>query len=51
MYEIDNTIDTLDIMLDTQRKRHIIGGMLISVGIMCFGLAITAMTLKENYDE
>lgn len=50
MFEIDQTIDSLDNILDSERKRHIIGGMLISIGVMCFGLAITALTLKEDYN-
>lgn len=48
MYQIDDTVDILDSLLDTKRKQHIIGGVLISVGILCFGLAITAITLQED---
>lgn len=49
MYSLDEGVDILDSLLDSDRKRHIVGGMLISIGIMCFGLALTAITLKEDY--
>jgi hypothetical protein len=45
-------ISMLDYSLDTRRKRHIAGGILLSVSLLFGGLAFTAMTLKteENYD-
>ena len=51
MYPIDQTIDILDELLSTDRKRHLVGGTLISIGLLCFGLAITAISLKEDTNE
>lgn len=45
-------ISLLDLTLDTKRKRHIVGGILLSVSLMFGGLALTTMTLKmEDEDE
>ena len=42
----------LDHALGTRRKRHIAGGILISVSLLFGGVAITVLTLKaEDYDE
>lgn len=54
MNAIANLISMLDFSLDSQRKRHIVGGILISVSTLFGGLALTVMTLKtdeEDYDE
>lgn len=48
---IENLVTIIDEMLDTKRKRHIVGGMLISASFLFSGLAITVLTLKENKDE
>lgn len=40
-------IYTIDTMLDTKRKRHIIGGILLSAAFLFGGLAVTAMTIKD----
>ena len=37
--------------LDTKRKRHITGGILLSVSFLFGGLAITVMTIKNEEDE
>lgn len=43
----------LDYTLNTKKKRHIAGGILMSVSVLFGGLAITVMTLKmeEESDE
>lgn len=41
MYLIDHAIDT-------KQKRHITGGILISMSLMLCGLAFTVMTTKED---
>lgn len=43
----------LDHSFSTNKKRHIAGGVLMSVSLLFGGLAITVMTLKteENEDE
>ena len=39
-------LSTLDFSLDTRRKRHIAGGILMSVSLLFGGLAVTVMSLK-----
>lgn len=46
--DIEALISTLDFTLDTKRKRHIVGGMLLSISFLFGGLALTAMTLKAG---
>ena len=55
MMEIfENIISSIDYILDSRRKRHILGGALISVSALFGGLAATVMTIsdeEEVYDE
>jgi hypothetical protein len=51
MEGIDNIVAMIDYMLNTQRKRHIVGGILISMSALFGGLAITAMTIKQEDEE
>lgn len=44
-------IERADAMLDTERKRHIAGGILISASLLCSGLAITALTIRNDEEE
>lgn len=48
---LDTVITEIDYILDSRRKRHIIGGLLVSLALMCGGLAVTVGTLKEDEDE
>lgn len=43
----------LDDALDTKAKRHIAGGVLLSISLLFGGLAITIMTIKteDNKNE
>ena len=45
---LDAFIFSLDNMLDTKRKRHIIGGMLLSASALFGGLAVTVFTIKSE---
>lgn len=51
MEGLDNIIEVIDYMLNTRRKRHIIGGILISMSALFGGLAITAITIKLEDDD
>ena len=53
MENFEAVISVLDYSLETRRRRHIAGGILLSISLLFGGLAFTAMTLKskENYDE
>lgn len=48
MEGFENLISMLDYILDTKRKRHITGGILISVSMLFGGLALTVMTIKSE---
>lgn len=41
----------LDFTLNSKRKRHIVGGLLLSISFMFGGLALTAMTLQYGEEE
>ena len=52
MDNLDSVVTTLDIIMNTKRKRHIAGGILLSMALLFGGLAITVITIKkENEDE
>lgn len=48
---LESLVSLLDITLETRRKRHIVGGILLSFSVLFGGLAITAMTLKSEQEE
>jgi hypothetical protein len=43
-----NFMSTMDYMLNTKRKRHIIGGILLSASLLFGGLALTVMTIQNE---
>lgn len=45
---LDAFIFSLDNMLDTKRKRHTIGGILLSASALFGGLAVTVFTIKNE---
>lgn len=51
MNRLEGVIATLDYLLGTKRKRHIVGGILLSSSLLFAGLAFTALTLKVNNEE
>ena len=50
---LDDFISTVDAMLDSRRKRHITGGILLSAALLFGGLAIvvTIQTDEEEYED
>lgn len=50
MYYIEEIINSLDGILDTRRKRHIIGGAFLSASLLFGGLALTIVTIKNEED-
>lgn len=48
MDRLEILIELLDETLDTQRKRHIVGGILLSVSLFFGGLAITIVTIDRE---
>ena len=45
-----NLVSMMDYVLDTKRKRHITGGLLLSAAMLFGGLAITVMSIKDEED-
>lgn len=48
METIEAILAMLDYSLDTKRKRHLAGGILMSVSLLFGGLAITVLSLKTE---
>lgn len=48
---IGNFISMMDYILDTKRKRHITGGILLSASLLFGGLVLTVMTIQNEEDE
>lgn len=48
MENFEALVSLLDFTLDSKRKRHIVGGILLSVSLLFGGLALTAMTLQTE---
>lgn len=46
-----NLVSMLDYVLDSKRKRHITGGILLSVSLLFGGLALTVVTINNNDEE
>lgn len=51
MNRLEGVIATLDYLLSTKRKRHIMGGILMSASLLFAGLAFTVITLKQEEQE
>lgn len=43
-----NLISMMDYVLDTKRKRHITGGLLLSAALLFGGLALTVISIKDE---
>ena len=51
MERFNEMISILDFTLNTKKKRHIAGGILLSVSFMFAGFALTAMTLRVDEED
>lgn len=53
MYRFEEILLALDRSLDSKKRRHITGGVLLSISLLFGGVAVTIITLKteENEDE
>ena len=48
MYDLESVVNMLDFTLSTEQKRHIVGGILLSISLLFGGLALTTMTIKPE---
>lgn len=48
MSRVEAVIYVIDSVLDTKRKRHIVGGTLLSTALFFGGLAFTVMSIKSE---
>lgn len=48
---VEEVVQMVEGMLNTPQKRHIVGGVLLSVSFLFGGLALTAMTTGEEEDR
>lgn len=48
MDRLGELVTTIDKILNTKTKRHIAGGILMSISLLFGGLAVTIITLKEE---
>jgi hypothetical protein len=51
MDRLERILSTLDYSLGTKKKRHLAGGILMSVSLLFAGLAFTVVTLKTEEDK
>lgn len=48
MERLEVLLDWIDGALDTKKKRHIAGGILMSVSLLFGGLAVTVLTIDKE---
>lgn len=51
MNRLEALLSMLDYSLNTRKKRHIAGGILMSISVLFGSLAFTVMTLKMEESE
>ena len=51
MDRLGELVNMLDHMLNSKSKRHIAGGILMSISLLFGGLAFTVVTLKSEEEE
>lgn len=48
MNNLEDIVYTLERVVNTKKKRHIVGGILMSISLLFCGLTFTVMTLKTE---
>jgi len=51
MHRLEEILSMLEYALNTKKKQHIAGGILMSISLLFGGLAITVITIKTEDDE
>lgn len=48
MNKLEAGMTSIEYLLNNKKKRHIMGGILLSASLLFTGLALTIMTLKQD---
>lgn len=48
MNRLEGTMVSLEYLLENRKKRHIMGGILLSTSLLFAGLALTIITMKHD---
>ena len=51
MNRLDSNLSILDQSLRSRKRRHLVGGVLISVSLFFGGLAATVLTLRQDVEK
>lgn len=51
MEDLNEVMETLEYTMSNKTRRHLIGGILMSLSLFFGGLAITAVTIKEDEEN
>lgn len=51
MDRFEEIISVVEYSLNTRKKRHILGGVLMSISLLFGGLAVTIITIKSEDNE
>lgn len=51
MDRLEGLLSMLDYSLNTRRKRHLAGGILMSISLLFGGLAMTIMTVRTEEER
>lgn len=51
MNRLEGVLASLEYLLSNKKKRHIMGGILMSASLLFAGLAVTVVTLKTGQEE
>jgi hypothetical protein len=51
VHRLEELLSMLDKSLNTNKKRHLAGGVLLSISLLFGGLALTIMTIKTEEKE
>lgn len=51
MYQLEAFMEVIDNLLNTPKRRHAAGGILISLSALFAGLAVTALTMRPENKE
>lgn len=51
MDRLEEILSVLEFSLNTRKKRHIAGGVLMSISLLFGGLAVTIITIKMEDEE